>query len=82
MGYTPLHLITVNNSLVGFTGVAIMLEGLMCMRVEFRTPSCTISLTIHFLIVNVISAYNVILGKKNCMSLMQLCGIVEESSDQ
>jgi hypothetical protein len=39
MGYTLLHLVKVNTPLVGFTSAAMVLEGLMCMRVEFKTPA-------------------------------------------
>jgi hypothetical protein len=64
MGYNPLYLVKVNTPLVGFTGVAMVLEGLMRMRVEFSTPPRTTSLMINFLIVKAPSTYNIILGRK------------------
>jgi hypothetical protein len=60
----PLYLVKVNILLVRFTGVTMVLKVLMCMRVEFRILSCTTSLMIAFLIVNVLSAYNVKLDRK------------------
>jgi hypothetical protein len=64
MGYNPLHLVKVNTLLVGFTGVAMVPEGLMRMRVEFSTLPRTISLMINFLVVKAPLTYNIILGRK------------------
>jgi hypothetical protein len=64
MGYTLLHLVNVNTLLVGFTGDAMVPEGVMRMRVKFETPPCITSFMVVFFIVNVPSAYNVILDRK------------------
>jgi hypothetical protein len=64
MGYNPLHLVKVNTPLVGFTGVAMVPEGLIRMRVEFSTLPRTISLMINFLVVKASLTYNIILGRK------------------
>jgi hypothetical protein len=64
MGYTPLNLVKVNTPLVGFTGVVVVSEEFMRMRVEFGTSSCIISLMVDLLMVNASSAYDVILVKK------------------
>jgi hypothetical protein len=69
IGYNPLHLVKINTLLVGFTSVAMVLEGLMRMRLEFDTPSRTMSFMIDFLVVKTPSAYKVILGRKTLYEL-------------
>jgi hypothetical protein len=69
MEYDQLHLVKVHTPLGGFTGVAIVLEGLMRMRVEFGTLPQTTSIMIDFMVVKAPSAYNVILGRKTLYEL-------------
>jgi hypothetical protein len=95
MRYNPLYLVKVNTSLVGFTGVAMVPNCLIHMKVKFGTPPRIMSLIIDFLVVKALSTYNVILRRKTLyelgatisisylkMKFLTPCGVGEECDDQ
>jgi hypothetical protein len=75
MGYDLLHMVKVNTLLVGFTGIAMVSEGLIRMSVEFGTLPRTTSLMIDFLVVKAPSGYNVILERKTLYELGAIISI-------
>jgi hypothetical protein len=64
MGYSVANLKKVQTPLVGFTGDTHYSEGVIKMQVEFRQSPHLTTTMMEFLVVNIPSAYNAILGRK------------------
>jgi hypothetical protein len=61
MGYNVVNLKKVQTPLVGFIGDTLYSEGVIKMRVEIRQSPHLTTMMVKFLMVNIPSAYNVIL---------------------
>jgi hypothetical protein len=64
MGYSVANLKKVQMSLVGFTGDTLYLKEVIEIQVEFRKSPHLTTTMVKFLVVNISSAYNAILGRK------------------